>query len=101
MGLAITAVASVAVVALAVFVVFSQPRPVWTDAAEHSRWFWFGWATASLVIGVVPGLAGWFDDWTAAVWLAACCAFGALQPALISDVLEVRHDIRRRRTSLL
>jgi len=101
MGLLITAVADVVVVGLAVFVVFSQPRPVWSDAAEHSRWFWLTWATAAVVIGFAPAVAGALDDWAAAVWLTVWCAFAAVQPAMWVDVLEVRRDIARRRRSTL
>jgi hypothetical protein len=96
MGLLVVAVVAVAVVVLAVSVVLSQPRPVWRDAAEHSRGFWLAWATTSVTVGLAPAAAGWTSDGTAAVWLAACCAFAALQPAMWADVLEVRRDVARR-----
>ena len=101
MGLVIAAVADVAMVGLAVFVVLSQPRSLWTEAAEHSRWFWLGWATVAVVIGIAPAATGALDDWAAAIWLAVWCAVGALQPAMWSDVLEVRRDVARRRRSTL
>ena len=100
MGVVVAAVVSIGVVGIAILVVFSQPRPVWRDAAEHSRWFWLGWATVSVTVGLVPAAAG-VSDWAAIVWLIACCAFAAFQPAMVADVLEVRRDIARRRRSLL
>ena len=101
MGLLITAVADVVVVGLAVFVVLSQPRPVWFDAAEHSRWFWLAWATAGVAVGMMPVATGALDDWAAGVWLTVWCACTAIQPAMWFDVLEVRRDVARRRGSLL
>jgi hypothetical protein len=100
-GLVVAAVASIGVVGIAVFVVFSQPWPVWRDAAEHSRRFWLAWATVSVSVGLLPAVTGLLDDWGAGVWLIACCAFAALQPAMVADILEVRRDIARRRRSLL
>ena len=100
-GFVITGVAGVAVVGVVLFVVFSQPRPVWIAAAEHSRSFWLIWAMVSVAVGLAPAIVGALDGWTAAVWLAACCAFAAFQPALHADVLEVRRDIARRRQSTL
>ena len=100
-GYVITAVAGVAAVGFVIFLVYSQPRPVWHAAAEHSRRFWLGWGIASVLVGLLPAAAGWLDDWAGAVWLAICCAFAALQPALHADVLEVRRDVARRRRSTL
>ena len=100
MGVVIAALISIAVVGAAILLVFSQPRPVWHAAAEHSRRFWLGWATASVAVGLLPVATGAFANWGAIVWLSACCAF-ALQPAMFADVLEVRRDIARRRRSLL
>jgi hypothetical protein len=101
MGLVLVAVVDVAIVGCVVFVVLSQPRPVWRDAAEHSRRFWFGWVVASVVVGIAPAAAGLMTDWAAAIWLTACCAFAAFQPAMWADVLEVRRDVARRRHVLL
>lgn len=101
MGLVITAVADLTVVVLVLLVVLFQVRPVWRDAAEHSRWFWVSWIAASVAVGVVPAAAGWWSDWVAAIWLTVCCAFATLQPALWTDVLEVRRDVARRRHVLL
>ncbi len=101
MGFLIAALADVVVVGLALFVVFSQPRPLWTDAAEHSRWFWLGWATVAVVIGIAPAATDAMDDWPAAIWLTLCCAVAALQPAMWADVLEVRRAVARRRRSTL
>jgi len=100
-GFVITGVAGIAVVGFVIFVVYSQPRPVWRDAAEHSRRFWLIWAIVSVAVGLLPAIAGVFDGWVAAVWLALCCSFAAFQPALHFDVLEVRRDVARRRRSLL
>ena len=101
MGLIVIAVIDVAAVAFGVLVVFSQPTRIWRDAAEHSRWFWFAWSTASAVVGLVPAATGVFGDGGAAVWLTACCLFALLQPAMWADVLEVRRDVARRRDSTL
>jgi hypothetical protein len=101
MGVVVAAVLSIAVVGAALFVVFSQPRPVWRDAAEHSRWFWLWWMSASVVVGLIPAVTGAFADWGAIVWLEACCAFAIFQPAMIADVLEVRRDVARRRHATL
>ncbi|MEX2269609.1 MAG: hypothetical protein WEA75_13105 [Acidimicrobiia bacterium] len=101
MGLLIVLVSGIAVAGTVAFVVFSQPRPVWQDSAEHSRWFWFAWIAVSVAVGVAPAAAGVVSDGVAAVWLTACCAFAALQPALWTDVLEVRRDVARRRRVLL
>src|SRR4029077_14149651 len=73
-GVVIAAVVSIGVVGCAVFVVFAQPRPVWRDAAEHSRWFWLAWVTVSVVVGLVPAVSGVFAAWGAIVWLTFCCA---------------------------
>ncbi len=99
MGFLIAAVAAVAVVGLALFVVLSQPRPLWTDAAEHSRWFWLGWASLAVVIGFVPAATDALGDGAAAVWLIVWCAIAAFQPAMWADVLEVQRDAARRRRS--
>jgi hypothetical protein len=101
MGLLITVIADVAVASLIVFVIFSQARPVWRDSAEHSRGFWLAWVAISVAVGVAPVTTGVMSDVGAAVWLTACCAFAALQPALWADVLEVRRDVARRRRVLL
>jgi len=100
-GFVITGVAGIAAVGFVLFVVYSQPRPVWRDAAEHSRAFWLWWGVISVAVGLIPAIAGLWDGWVAAVWLAFWCAFAALQPALHADVLEVRRDIARRRRSTL
>ena len=101
MGLPTLAVADIFVVCLVVFVVFSQPRPLWSDAAEHSRWFWLAWAAVALIIGAAPAVSGALDGWAAAVWLTVWCALGAIQPAMWFDVLEVRRAVARRRRSTL
>ena len=100
-GFVITGVAGIALVGFVIFVVYSQPRPVWHAAAEHARSFWLMWAIVSVGVGLVPAIVGLLEGWQAAAWLAVCCAFAALQPALHADVLEVRRDIARRRQSLL
>jgi uncharacterized membrane protein YdbT with pleckstrin-like domain len=97
----VAAVVSICVVGAVMFVVLSQPRPVWRDAAEHARWFWLLWATSSVAVGVAPAATGAFADWGAITWLVLCCAFAVLQPALITDVLEVRRDVARRRQATL
>ncbi len=101
MGLLIIAAVAIAVVGLVVFVVFAQPRPVWADAAEHTRQFWLTWIAGALLIGVAPAAAGALSDGAAAVWLTVWAALAAGQPAMWADVLEVRRDVaRRRRTTL-
>jgi len=101
MGLVITAVLDIAAVGFVMFVVLSQPRPVWRDAAEHSRRFWCAWATVSVMVGLAPAVGGLVSDWSAAVWLTACCAFAVLQPAMWADVVDVRRDVALRRRVLL
>jgi len=101
MGLVVVAVVDVTLVGFVMSAVFSQPRPVWHDAAEHSRRFWFAWMMVSVTVGLVPAAAGVMSEWAAAVWLTTCCAFAALQPAMWADVLEVRRDVARRRKVLL
>jgi|SRR5687767_14332526 len=100
-GFFIAGLAGIAVVGFVIFVVYSQPRPVWRDAAAHSRRFWLTWAIVSVAVGLIPAVTGALDDWAAAIWLAVCCAFAALQSALHFDVLEVRRDVARRRRALL
>lgn len=97
MGLVITAVLDIAAVGFVMFVVLSQPRPVWSDAAEHSRRFWCAWATASVIVGLAPAVGGLMSDWAAAIWLTVCCAFAVLQPAMWADVVDVRRDVALRR----
>ncbi|MBM3672256.1 MAG: hypothetical protein FJW86_08780 [Actinobacteria bacterium] len=101
MGLVMIAVLDVAAVGFVMFVVLSQPRPVWRDAAEHSRQFWMLWAVASVVAGLAPAVGGLMSDWAAAIWLTVCCAFAALQPAMWADVVDVRRDIELRRRVLI
>jgi hypothetical protein len=101
MGLALIALLDVAGVGFAMFVVLSQPRPVWRDAAEHSRQFWVVWAVGSVVVGLGPAVGGLMSDWVAAIWLTVCCAFAALQPAMWADVVDVRRDIALRRRVLI
>lgn len=101
MGFLLVALVDVAIVGLALFVVFSQPRPLWTDAAEHSRWFWLGFAAVAVVIGIAPAATDALDDWAGAIWLTVCCVAATLQPAMWADVLEVRRAVALRRRSTL
>jgi hypothetical protein len=100
-GLLLTGLIAIGVLGVAIFVVVSQPRPVWEDVAEHAKSFWYSWALIAAIVGVAPAIAGLWSAWANAVWLAVCCAFGALQPAMIADILDVRSDIVRRRQSTL
>jgi succinate dehydrogenase hydrophobic anchor subunit len=101
MGLVITAVLDVLAVGFGIFIVFSQPRPVWRDAAEHSRAFWLIWAAIAVMIGLAPAATGLMKDWAAAMWLTVFCALAVLQPAMWGDVLDVRRDVALRRRVLL
>jgi hypothetical protein len=96
----LTALVAIAVVAGSLYSVVVQPRPVWRDAAEHSKRFWIAWAAVSVAVGFTPA-AVLGASWAAIAWLCACCAFAALQPAMFADVLAVRHDITRRRRARL
>ena len=96
-----TALIAIGVLSGAIFVIVSQPRPVWNDVAEHAKSFWYSWALIAAGVGFVPAIAGLWSAWANAVWLAVCCAFGAFQPAMIADILDVRSDIGRRRQSTL
>jgi len=100
-GLLSTGLIAIGVLGAAIFVVVSQPRPVWDDVAEHAKSFWYSWALIAAIVGVAPAVADLWSAWVNAVWLAACCAFGALQPAMIADILDVRNDIVRRRQATL
>jgi hypothetical protein len=96
----LTALVAIAVVGVSLYSVVVQPRPVWRDAAEHTKRFWIGWAVASVAVAFVPA-AVFGASWAAIAWFCACCAFAGLQPAMFADVLAVRHDIVRRRRSRL
>ena len=93
MGPQVTGAVALAVAALAVLVLWAQPARSWDAAAEHSRAFWSAWIVASVVIGLLPTIEGF--GWGAAAWLAVCCGFGALQPAFVIDVVEVRRHLAR------
>ena len=38
-----TALIAIGVLSGAIFVIVSQPRPVWNDVAEHAKSFWYSW----------------------------------------------------------
>jgi hypothetical protein len=99
-GPQLVALLSVAVVIGMHLAVVLQPLRVWREAAEHSKVFWFLWALGSVAIGAVPAALG-DRGWGAAAWLAVWCGCAALQPAMIADLLEVRRQVRRRRTATL
>jgi hypothetical protein len=99
-GPQLTAVLAVAVVIVMQIVVVLQPRRVWREAAEHPKGFWLVWALGSVAMGAAPAaVGGW--GWGAAAWLAIWCGCAALQPAMIVDLLEVRRQVRRRRSATL
>lgn len=90
-----TVVAALGLVCLVLLVLRAQSARAWRDAAEHSRGFWLWWIVGSVAVGLLPLVDGL--GWAAAAWLALWCAFGALQPALIADVLEVHRHLARLR----
>ena len=88
--------AAVAVAAGATLVLAGQPGAAWRDAAEHARAFWLGWA----LLGAGLGAAGplWAGlSWSSVAWLAVWVAVGFLQPSMVTDVLDTRRLVRRRR----
>lgn len=95
MGPRVTAIVAVGLVCLALLVVRAQPARSWDESAEHSRAFWLSWIVGSAAAGLLPLVDGL--GWAAATWLALWCAFGALQPAFVADVLEVRRHLARMR----
>jgi hypothetical protein len=101
MAIFVTGLIAIGTLGAAILVVVSQPQPVWDDVAEHAKSFWYSWALTAAVVGLAPAVFGLWSAWANAVWLAVCCAFGALQPAMIADILDVRSDIVRRRQSIL
>jgi hypothetical protein len=94
-GPEITVGVMLAVAALALLVVVVHPWRSWDAAAEHARGFWGTWIVGSVAVGVLPLFVE--VTWGTAVWCAACCAFGALQPSLVVDIVEVRQHIARTR----
>ena len=93
MGPRVTAVAAIGLVCIALLVLRAQSARAWRDAAEHSRGFWLSWVVGSAAVGLVPLVDGL--GWETATWLALWCVFGALQPAMVSDLLEVRRHLAR------
>lgn len=95
MGPRVTAIVAIGLVCLALLVLRAQPAGSWRDSAEHSRAFWCCWMVGSAAVGLLPLVDGL--GWAAAAWLGLWCAFGALQPAFVADVLEVRRHLTRLR----
>jgi len=88
--------AAVAVAAGATLVVVAQPGAAWRDAAEHARAFWLGWALLAAGLGAA-GLLRAGVSWAGVAWLAVWVAAGFLQPSMVTDVLDTRRLVRRRR----
>ena len=95
MGPRVTAIVAIGLVCLALIVLGAQPARSWRDAAEHSRVFWLWWMVGSAAVGLLPLVDGL--GWAGTTWLALWCAFAALQPAFVADVLEVRRHLNRMR----
>jgi hypothetical protein len=82
------------VAGLAAVAVLAPRRAAWRGAAEHARAFWLAWIIGGTSLGFA-GPATFGLGWVPLAWFAFWTAVGALQPSMVSDLLEVRRLGRR------